>query len=188
MVLCRSPKESSGADLEGLFQLIFMRTEVEEVRIEKKYYDIASRECNEICAELIREKEELTEEEWEAEARATEADLEKLKRRCEEESRKWKKVPDEKKQKEFQILSDCALWLAEYMGLNIVVEQPDQFRGRIVLEAELFLMTCNTSHTVNEILCSLIQKSSQYCLSCSSGLWEMEFQFDLYREVPVEQE
>ena len=69
-----------------------------------------------------------------------------------------------------------------------MVEQPDQFRGRIVLEAELFLMTCNTSHTVNEILCSLIQKSSQYCLSCSSGLWEMEFQFDLYREVPVEQE
>lgn len=36
MVLCWSLKESSGADLESLFQLIFMRTEVEKVRIEKK--------------------------------------------------------------------------------------------------------------------------------------------------------
>ena len=38
------------------------------MKYEKKYYDMAALQCEEICEELLREKARLTEEEWEAEA------------------------------------------------------------------------------------------------------------------------
>lgn len=158
------------------------------MRIEKKFYDSAEQECREIFEKLHREREALTEKEYEEKVRADEESFEKLKTRCEEESRKWKKEADKKKQEAFQILTDSALWLAEYMGLNIVIEQPDQFWGKIVLEAEICVFTYNSSEDVKEVLCSLIEQSSQFFISCGSGLWEMEFQYDLCREVPADQE
>ena len=74
------------------------------MRIEKKFYDSAEQECREIFEKLHREREALTEKEYEEKVRADEESFEKLKTRCEEESRKWKKEADKKKQEAFQIL------------------------------------------------------------------------------------
>lgn len=157
------------------------------MKIEKRYYDIAALQCEEICEELLQEKERLTEEEWEAEAHAIENELEKLKRRCEEKSKTMKKEPDEKKRQVFQELSECAVWMAEYLGLNITVDEPDEFQGKIILEAKEFMMIYNSNPLAKKILSCLIVEASDVYIGTSSGLCRMEFDFSLYREVAFDQ-
>lgn len=157
------------------------------MKYEKKYYDMAALQCEEICEELLREKARLTEEEWEAEAQALEDELEKLKRRCEEKSKTMKKEPDEEKKQAFKELSEGAIWMAEYLGLNITVDEPDEFLGKIILEAKEFMLIYNSNRLAKKILCSLVLEASNVYVGASSDLCRMEFDFSLYREVALEQ-
>lgn len=158
-----------------------------EMKIEKRFYDDARQQCEEIWDALIKEKETLPKEEWEAEARALETDLQKIKNTCEEKSRRSRRESDERKLQQFRTLSRQALWMAEYLALNIQIEEYDNFCGKIILEADGIMIVCNTDAAVRQILCSLLLHASEIYTGTSSGLCRMEFVFQLYRETPAEQ-
>ena len=102
--------------------------------IEKRFFDIAKREDEEIKRELEAEKAKMTEEEKLEEKNRHEAEVKELIRKAEARMKKHKKIPDSKKIVEFTLLQKAALEIAEHMGMNIKTEQKkDDLWGTIEL-------------------------------------------------------
>ena len=87
--------------------------------IEKRFFDIAKREDEELKSELEAEKAKMTEEEKLEEKNRQEAEVKELIRKAEARMKKHKKIPDSKKIVEFTFLQKAALEIAEHMGMNI---------------------------------------------------------------------
>lgn len=47
-----------------------------------------------------------------------------------------RKEPGEEKMQVFKKLSEYAIWMVEYLGFNIIVDAPDKFQEKIILEAK----------------------------------------------------
>ena len=157
------------------------------MKIERKFYDDAKKYYGEIWDELLKEKEMLSQEGREAEAQKLEADLQKIKHTCEEKSRHFRRESDESKLQQFRTLSKQALWLAEYLMLNIQIEEDNNnFCGKILLEADGLMIVYNTDMAAREILCNLFLYANEIYAGTSSGLCRAEFIFRLYEEVPIE--
>ena len=93
--------------------------------IEKRYFDIAKREDEEIEMELEAEKAKMTEEEKLEEKKQHEAEVKEIIRKAEEKMKKHKKIPDSKKIVEFTFLQKAALEIAEHMSMNIKTERKE---------------------------------------------------------------
>ena len=77
--------------------------------IEKRFFDIAKREDEEIKRELEAEKAKMTEEEKLEEKKQHEAEVKEIIRKAEAQMKKHKKIPDSKKIVEFTFLQKAAL-------------------------------------------------------------------------------
>ncbi|MGO5023939.1 hypothetical protein ACTQ4E_12730 [Lawsonibacter sp. LCP25S3_G6] len=154
------------------------------MRIEKRYYDLAKSEWDEIAEEIRSEKEGLTAAEREIEEEKTKQELQEIYRLYEEHIKKWKRVPDKKRMQQFEELSVQALCVAKFLGCNIVVEDEDNSFGKITMEAESFVLPSLDDNFLNKTFSRLILWSDDVFISNSpSGLCKMEFVCHLYKEV-----
>ncbi len=102
--------------------------------IEKRFFDIAKREDEEIKRELEAEKAKMTEEEKLEEKKQHEAEVKEIIRKAEAQMKKHKKIPDSKKIVEFTFLQKAALEIAKQMSMNIKTERKeDDLWGTIEL-------------------------------------------------------
>ena len=99
--------------------------------IEKRFFDIAKREDEEIKRELEAEKAKMTEEEKLEEKNRHEAEVKELIRKAEARMKKHKKIPDSKKIVEFTLLQKAALEIAEHMGMNIKLNKKRMIYGAL---------------------------------------------------------
>ena len=93
--------------------------------IEKRFFDSAKSEDEEIKRELEAEKAKMTEEEKLEEKKQREVEVKEIIRKAEEQMKKHKKIPDSKKIVEFTFLQKAALEIAEHMSMNIKTERKE---------------------------------------------------------------
>ena len=91
------------------------------MRIEKRFYDLAKAQWDEIEKEVRQEEESRTEAEREIERLKTRKELQEIYRKGEEYASKWKRLPDEKQIQLFHKITEQALWMAESISCNIIV-------------------------------------------------------------------
>lgn len=158
------------------------------MRIEKRYYDLAQAKLAEVENEVRCEEAARTEAEWEMERRKIKEEVQAIYRKQEEYSRQWQKVSDPKRMELYQKLSAQALWMADYADLNIVVEDDGETLGKIILEAKGFIICAGTDRSVNALFSNLfLAADDAYIGADSNGLCRIEFWFQLYKEVLVNQ-
>ena len=157
------------------------------MRIEKRYYDIEKEQWDQIVKEVQEEESQLTEAEREAQVQKRNLELQEIYRKSEERAKHRKKIADKKKAAQFQLIAQKTLWLAKYAKVNIIVNTETELLGEIVLEAKDFVIPCVYSPAVKEIFSSLFLASDDIYVGCSSGLCKMQFLFDLYKEVSLDE-
>ena len=152
------------------------------MRIEKRYYDLAQAKLAEVENEVRCEEAARTEAEWEMERRKIKEEVQASYRKQEEYSRQWQKVSDP--------IFDITFYgpLADYADLNIVVEDDGETLGKIILEAKGFIICAGTDRSVNAVFSNLfLAADDAYIGADSNGLCRIEFWFQLYKEVLVNQ-
>ena len=87
--------------------------------IEKKYYDIAQRELEEMQREINAEKAQMSEEEILEDKKWHDEQLETIIKKAEAHMRRFKKVPDSQKVVKFTFLQKDALEIARNMQMNL---------------------------------------------------------------------
>ena len=156
------------------------------MRIEKRFYDLAKTEWDEITEEVRSQKEKLTEAEREIEKQKAKQELQEIYKKHEEYTRQWKRVPDKKRIQMFNQLSESALNVAEFLGCNIVVEDNGNSLGKIILETESFVLPSLDDRFLNKVFSTLFLQSDDVFVSpAPTGLCQMEFIFRLDKEVRV---
>ena len=157
------------------------------MRIEKRYYDLDKKEWDEIMEEVRSEKEERTPEEEKMAAQNAAIVLGELLKKYDESAQDRKQVPDPDRMQRFRELSADALYVAKFLGCNIIIEDGEGSLGKITLEAESFIMPHSADHHLNHILSSLFLWASDVFVSVDpSGLCKIEFLYSLYKEIPTE--
>ena len=96
--------------------------------IEKKYYDIAQRELEEMQREINEEKAQMSEEEILEDKKWHDEQLETIIKKAEAHMRRFKKVPDPQKVVKFTFLQKDALEIARNMQMNIKTERKEAQR------------------------------------------------------------
>ena len=86
--------------------------------IEKKYYDIAQRELEEMQREINAEKAQMSEEEILEDKKWHDEQLETIIKKAEAHMRRFKKVPDPQKVVKFTFLQKDDLWGTIEMSFN----------------------------------------------------------------------
>lgn len=119
------------------------------MRIEKRYYDLMQSEWNEITEEVRAQEASRTEAEQAAEAQKTKQELQEIYRKHEEHTQKWKKVSDKKRMRQFDKLSKQALWMAAFLGNNIIIEDDGGSLGKITMEADTFTLPSLGDRIIN---------------------------------------
>ena len=107
------------------------------MRIEKRFYDLAKAQWDEIEKEVRQEEESRTEADREIERLKTRKELQEIYRKGEEYASKWKRLPDEKQIQLFHKITEQALWMAESISCNIIVEEKENSLGKIILESRV---------------------------------------------------
>ena len=121
------------------------------MRIEKKFYDLAKAQWDEIEEEVHHEKERQTEAEREIEKLKSQEELQKIYQKGEEHARRWKRVPDARRIQLFQKITGQALWMAEYISSNIIVEEKENSFGKIILESGVFVLPSFEDRGINKV-------------------------------------
>lgn len=93
--------------------------------IEKKYYDIAQHELEEMQREINEEKAQMSEEEILEDKKWHDEQLETIIKKAEAHMRRFKKVPDPQKVVKFTFLQKDALEIARNMQMNIKTERKE---------------------------------------------------------------
>ena len=156
--------------------------------IEKRFYDLAKAEWDEIAEEVRQEEENRTEAELEIREQKARKELQEIFRKSEEYASRWTQVPDEKQIQLFQKITEQALWMAERISCNITVEEKESSLGKISLESDGFVLTSFGSRAVNIVFSNLFLTADDVYVGVSpAGLCKMEFCFRLYREIPADQ-
>ena len=177
------------------------------MRIEKRFYDLAKAQWDEIEKEVRQEEESRTEAEREIEKLKTKKELQEIYRKGEEYASKWKRLPDEKQIQLFHRITKQALWMAESISCNITVEEKENSLGKIILESGCFVLPslgnraihkvfslesgCFVlpslgNRAIHKVFSNLFLAANDACVDISSaGLCKIEFCFCLYQEVPA---
>ena len=157
------------------------------MRIEKRFYDLAKAQWDEIEKEVRQEEESRTEAEREIEKLKTRKELQEIYRKGEEYASKWKRLPDEKQIQLFHRITKQALWMAESISCNITVEEKENSLGKIILESGCFVLPSLGSRAIHKVFSNLFLAANDACMDISpSGLCKIEFCFWLYQEVPAD--
>ena len=152
--------------------------------IEKRYFDIAKREDEEIEMELEAEKAKMTEEEKLEEKKQHEAEVKEIIRKAEEKMKKHKKIPDSKKIVEFTFLQKAALEIAEHMSMNIKTERKeDDLWGTIELSFDKMWFLDSTPTEWVETWNTLLKEAHSVYIEIRDNMIVYQYSYDLSREV-----
>ena len=152
--------------------------------IEKRYFDIAKREDEEIEMELEAEKAKMTEEEKLEEKKQHEAEVKEIIRKAEEKMKKHKKIPDSKKIVEFTFLQKAALEIAEHMSMNIKTERKeDDLWGTIELSFDKMWFLDSTPSEWVETWNTLLKEAHSVYIEIRDNMIVYQYSYDLSREV-----
>ena len=155
--------------------------------IEKRFFDIAKREDEEIKRELEAEKAKMTEEEKLEEKKQNEAEVKEIIRKAEAQMKKHKKIPDSKKIVEFTFLQKAALEIAEHMGMNIKTEQKkDDLWGTIELAFDKMWFLDSTPPEWVDLWNSLLKEAHSVYIEIKDNMIVYQYSYDLSKEVIVE--
>ncbi len=154
--------------------------------IEKKFFDIAKREDEEIKRELEDEKAKMTEEEKLEEKKQHEAEVKEIIRKAEEQMKKHKKIPDSKKIVEFTFLQKAALEIAEHMSMNIITKrQEDDLWGTIELSFEKMWFLDSTPPEWVDTWNTLLKEAYSVYIEIKNNMIVYQYSYDLSKEVTV---
>lgn len=157
------------------------------MKIEKRYHDLAKEEWDEIMEEVRAEEESRSEDGKKIAAQNSALMLGKIFQKYDEYAQSRKLVPDPDRMQRFRELSADALYVAKFLGCNIIIEDGEGSLGKITLEAESFIMPHSADHHLNHILSSLFLWASDVFVSVDpSGLCKIELLYSLYKEIPTE--
>ena len=149
--------------------------------IEKRFFDIAKREDEEIKRELEAEKAKMTEEEKLEEKNRQEAEVK------EPRMKKHKKIPDSRKIVEFTFLQKAALEIAEHMGMNIKTERKkDDLWGTIELAFDKMWFLDSTPPEWVDVWNSLLTEAHSVYIEIKDNMIVYQYSYDLSKEVIVE--
>ena len=152
--------------------------------IEKRFFDIAKREDEEIKRELEAEKAKMTEEEKLEEKKQHEAEVKEIIRKAEEKMKKHKKIPDSKKIVEFTFLQKAALEIAEHMSMNIKTERKeDDLWGTIELSFDKMWFLDSTPTEWVETWNTLLKEAHSVYIQIRDNMIVYQYSYDLFREV-----
>ncbi len=154
--------------------------------IEKRFFDIAKREDEEIKRELEDEKAKMTEEEKLEEKKQHEAEVKEIIRKAEEQMKKHKKIPDSKKIVEFTFLQKAALEIAEHMSMNIITKrQEDDLWGTIELSFEKMWFLDSTPPEWVDTWNTLLKEAYSVYIEIKNNMIVYQYSYDLSKEVTV---
>ena len=152
--------------------------------IEKRFFDIAKREDEEIEMELEAEKAKMTEEEKLEEKKQHEAEVKEIIRKAEEKMKKHKKIPDSKKIVEFTFLQKAALEIAEHMSMNIKTERKeDDLWGTIELSFDKMWFLDSTPPEWVVTWNTLLKEAHSVFIEIRDNMIVYQYSYDLSREV-----
>lgn len=155
--------------------------------IEKRFFDIAKREDEEIKMELEIEKAKMTEEEKLEEKKQHEVEVKEIIRKAEARMKKHKKIPDSKKIVEFTFLQKAALEIAEHMGMNIKTERKeDDLWGTIEFAFERMWFLDSTPTEWVDIWNTLLKEAYSVYVEIKDNMIVYQYSYDLSKEVIVE--
>ena len=155
--------------------------------IEKRFFDIAKREDEEIKMELEIEKAKMTEEEKLEEKKQHEVEVKEIIRKAEARMKKHKKIPDSKKIVEFTFLQEAALEIAEHMGMNIKTERKkDDLWGTIEFAFERMWFLDSTPTEWVDIWNTLLKEAYSVYVEIKDNMIVYQYSYDLSKEVIVE--
>lgn len=163
-----------------------MKVWEKRMKIEKRYFDLYKSECNKFVEEVRQTKENLTKAEREIEKKKMKEELQRIHHKYEEHIHNWKTVPNEEKLQQFETISLQALHMAKYICCNIIIEEEKNILGKIILEAECFILPSQENRIDNKVISNLfLAADDAFIDNTSSGLCKMEFWFQLYKEIPA---
>lgn len=149
--------------------------------IEKRFFDIAKREDEEIKRELEAEKAKMTEEEKLEEKKRHEAEVKELIRKAEARMKKHKKIPDSKKIVEFTFLQEAALEIAEHMGMNIKTERKkDDLWGTIEFAFEKMWFLDSTPSEWVDVWNTLMEEAYSVYIEIKDNMIVYQYSYDLW--------
>ena len=152
--------------------------------IEKRFFDIAKREDEEIKRELEAEKAKMTEEEKLEEKKQHEAEVKEIIRKAEAQMKKHKKIPDSKKIVEFTFLQKAALEIAKQMSMNIKTERKeDDLWGTIELSFDKMWFLDSTPTEWVETWNTLLNEAHSVYIQIRDNMIVYQYSYDLFREV-----
>ena len=152
--------------------------------IEKRFFDIAKREDEEIKRELEAEKAKMTEEEKLEEKKQHEAEVKEIIRKAEAQMKKHKKIPDSKKIVEFTFLQKAALEIAKQMSMKIKTERKeDDLWGTIELSFDKMWFLDSTPTEWVETWNTLLKEAHSVYIQIRDNMIVYQYSYDLFREV-----
>lgn len=154
------------------------------MKIEKYYYTKSKQELDEIKDEIQAKREEMTEEERQAEKQENEISWKKLMDRVELERRRCKKVSNPEKTEYFKELSIIGLELAGKIDADIVVED-DEEHGSIKMVTGLILFGEPTRNAGKEELLLLLRMADDVLIRPQGEAFEIDLRFDLFDEMVI---
>ena len=164
-----------------------MKWKGKPVKIERRYYDFANREWDEIMEEVRAEKEGRSEAEEKIAEQKDALILHEIFLQYNEHAHTWKQVPDKERITLFEKLSAEALSAAPLLACNILIEADSSLWGKITLEADVFILPPSENRQLNHIFSDLFLWASDVFFSATaSGLCRMEFLYSLHKEIPAE--
>ena len=154
------------------------------MKIEKYYYTKSKQEVDEIKDEIQAKREEMTEEERQAEKQENEISWKKLMDRVAWEQQRRKKVSNPEKTEYFKKLSIIGLELAGKIDADIVVESNEE-HGSIKMVTGLILFGEPTRNAGKEELLLLLRMADDVLIRPKGEAFELDLRFDLFDEMVI---
>ena len=154
------------------------------MKIEKYYYTKSKQELDEIEDEIQAKREEMTEEERQAEKQENEISWKKLMDRVAWEQQRRKKVRNSEKAEHFEKLAVIGLELAGKIDADIVVESNEE-HGSIKMVAGLILFGEPTRNAGKEKLLLLLRMADDVLIRPQGEAFEIDLRFDLFDEMVI---
>lgn len=153
--------------------------------IEKKYYDIAQRELEEMQREINAEKAQMSEEEILEDKKWHDEQLETIIKKAEAHMRCFKKVPDPQKVVKFTFLQKDALEIARNMQMNIKTERKeDDLWGTIEMSFNNMWFLDSAPSEWKEIWNNLMKEAQRVYIEAKDNMVMYQYYYDLAVEVP----
>lgn len=156
--------------------------------IEKKYYDIAQRELEEMQREINAEKAQMSEEEILEDKKWHDEQLEIIIKKAEAHMRRFKKVPDPQKVVKFTFLQKDALEIARNMQMNIKTERKeDDLWGTIEMSFNNMWFLDSAPSEWKDIWNNLMKEAQRVYIEAKDNMIMYQYYYDLAVEVPCVQ-